>query len=173
MTPVGNLQVLDISRTILDAPNVTKDLLIKGAGSTGTTGADGAIDRITNEILLSLDERPTLVVWLFDQSGSLESPTRIDRQAVRPRVRRAGRDRGLGQPRLPPPRGQAAAHGGRPFGESVQLLTKKPTDDVAAIKEAVRGVADDPSGRENVFQSVQLRGGQVSSLPHASRRGGT
>ena len=27
----------------------------------------GAVDRITHEILLSLDERPTLVVWLFDR----------------------------------------------------------------------------------------------------------
>ncbi len=31
---------------------------------------------------------------------------------------------------------------------------RKPTDDVVAIKAAVRGIADDPSGRENVFQSV-------------------
>ena len=58
---------------MLAGRNVTENLLIKGAGSTGTVGADGAIDRITNEILLSLDERPTLVVWLFDQSGSLKA----------------------------------------------------------------------------------------------------
>ena len=42
------------------------------------------------------------------------------------------------------------------FGASIKLLTKKPTDDVAAIKTAVREVRDDPSGQENVFQSVRF-----------------
>ena len=49
-----------------------KILIVKGAGSVGTAGAIGAVDRITKEILTSLEERPTLVVWLFDQSGSLK-----------------------------------------------------------------------------------------------------
>jgi hypothetical protein len=73
LTPVGNIQVIDIDRTLIAGKNATENLLIKGAGSTGTVGASGAIDRITNEILLSLDERPTLVLWLFDRSGSLKA----------------------------------------------------------------------------------------------------
>ena len=48
-----------------------ENLAVKGAAGEGTTGAVGAIDRITHEILLSLEERKTLVVWLFDQTASL------------------------------------------------------------------------------------------------------
>ena len=62
----------EINRTIEIAtgPQVS-NLAIRGAAGVGATGAVGAIDRITQEILLSLEERKTLVVWLFDQSGSL------------------------------------------------------------------------------------------------------
>ena len=44
----------------------------RAPAASAPAGAMGAVDRITHEILLSLDERPTLVVWLFDQSGSLK-----------------------------------------------------------------------------------------------------
>ena len=50
----------------------------------GTTGATGEIDRITHEILLSLEERKTLVVWLFDQTASLIP----QRKAIRDRFNR-------------------------------------------------------------------------------------
>ena len=69
---VGSIEVHDFNRTILEGPNIPENVIVKGAGSVGTTGAAGAVDRITHEILLSLDERPTLVAWLFDQSGSLK-----------------------------------------------------------------------------------------------------
>ena len=45
--------------------------LVSGVAGVGVTGASGAIDRITHEIMLSLEDRDTLVVWLFDRSGSL------------------------------------------------------------------------------------------------------
>ena len=60
-----NIEVNEFSRTILEGPNIPENAVIKGVGSAGTTAASGAVDRITHEILLSLDERPTLVAWLF------------------------------------------------------------------------------------------------------------
>src|SRR4051812_3102392 len=47
------------------------NLAVKGAAGEGSTGAVGAIDRLTHEILLSLEERKTLVVWCFDSTASL------------------------------------------------------------------------------------------------------
>jgi hypothetical protein len=154
LTPVGILQVLDVDRTILQGHNLTENLLIKGVGSTGTVGAAGAIDRITNEILLSLDERPTLVVWLFDGSGSLKS----QRESIAQRFDRVYDELGVieasGNPAFRRHQDKPLLTAVASFGESVNLLTRQPTDDVVAVKEAVRSIADDPTGRENVFQSV-------------------
>ncbi len=51
---------------------VRSDVAVKGMTGVGTTGTDGAVDRVTYEILRAMEERPTLVVWFFDQSGSLQ-----------------------------------------------------------------------------------------------------
>ena len=54
-------------------PEFSDSILVQGTGSVGANGAEGAIDRLTHEILASLEQRPTMVVWLFDQSGSLKA----------------------------------------------------------------------------------------------------
>jgi hypothetical protein len=44
---------------------------VKGQAGVGATGTGGAIDRLTFEIMQSLEQRKTLVVWLFDATVSL------------------------------------------------------------------------------------------------------
>jgi hypothetical protein len=153
-TAVGDIEVHEFDRTILEGPNIPENVIVKGAGSVGTSGAVGAVDRITHEILLSLDERPTLVVWLFDQSGSLKP----QRESIAKRFDRVYKELGIIEAA-----GNAAfkQHGEKPlltavaeFGTSIQLLTPKPTDELTEIKAAVRAVSDDPTGQENVFQAV-------------------
>jgi hypothetical protein len=159
-TALGEIDVQEFDRTILQGPNLPENVIVKGAGSVGTSGAMGAIDRITHEILLSLDERPTLVLWLFDQSGSLKP----QRESIAKRFTRIYKELGIIEQS-----GNSAfkqhrhPEGARPlltavaqFGSSVELITPKPTDELAQIKSAVRSVSDDPDpgGRENVFQAV-------------------
>jgi len=152
--PVGEIRAPQLDRTILEAPQISENMMIKGAGSVGTTGAEGAIDRITHEILLSLDQRPTLVVWLFDQSGSLKA----QREAIARRFDRVYDELGVIRSS-----GNEAfeRHGGQPlltavasFGTSVDMITHSPTEDLEEIKASVREVRDDESGVENVFRAV-------------------
>jgi hypothetical protein len=150
---IGEIEVHDFDRTILEGPNIPENVIVKGAGSVGTSAAAGAVDRITHEILLSLDERPTLVAWLFDRSGSLKP----QRETIARRFDRVYKELGI----IESSGNEAFRHRDTPlltavaqFGAEVELLTPRPTDDLAEIQAAVRSVGDDASGTENVFQSV-------------------
>lgn len=130
------------------------NLPVRGAAGEGTTGAAGAIDRITQDILLSLEERKTLVIWLFDQSGSL---TR-QRAEINKRFDRIYQELGVieaaGNPAF-------ARHDDKPlltsvvgFGNSINFLLDKPTDNLAEIKESVAKMKQDDSGTEHVFTAI-------------------
>lgn len=155
MTPteVGNIEINNEIQ-IATGLNFNKNLTVRGATGTGVTGASGAIDRLTEEILRSLDERNTLVVWMFDQSGSLAR----QRQAINDRFDRIYEELGVieaaGNPAF-------AKHEDKPlltsvvaFGKEVTMLTPKETDNLAEIKAAVDSIQQDDSGIERVFSAV-------------------
>ncbi len=133
----------------------------KGSVGEGTTGAAGAVDRLTFELLQSLEERPTLVVWLFDQSGSLHRT----RNEIRERfntiydqlgiVERSGgkafRRKTTEVPLLTSIIG---------FGQDVKLYTEEPIYDLAEIKATVDSIPVDTSGTEKVFTAVELAADQ-------------
>ncbi len=136
-------------------PNFAENLTVKGIAGVGVTGATGAVDRITQEIVLSLEERKTLVVWFFDQSGSLET----ERAEITDRFDRVYEELGVIEASGNPAFKQ---HDDKPlltsvvgFGQQVRFLTPKPTDDVAAIKSAVASIETDGSGIEQTFTAVR------------------
>lgn len=155
ITDAGQVKAFDVPM-MLEAPQFTDNLAVKGVGSVGTNAASGAVDRITNEILLSLEQRPTLVVWLFDQSLSLQSK----REQIAERFDRVYDELGLlskaghqgfrGADDQTPPLLTTVAS----FGSDMTLMTPKPTDDLAVIQKAVRSIKDDAAGKENVFTAV-------------------
>lgn len=131
-----------------------KNLAVHGDAGHGVTGTEGAIDRITKEILLSMEERRTLVVWLFDQSGSLtrqreEIYNRIDRVYEELGVIEAVENKRYRRDELQPLLTSVYC-----FGQGVFPVTKKPTANVETIKEAIRSIPEDASGDEYVFTAV-------------------
>jgi hypothetical protein len=132
----------------------SENIVVKGAAGVGTTGAVGAVDRITHEILLSLEERKTLVVWLFDQSPSMIR----QRSTVNDRFDRIYKELGV----LEAAQMEAfKKHDDKPlltsvvaFGKAVQAMTKTPTDQLAEIKKAVDAIPADESGDEMTFHAV-------------------
>ncbi len=150
---------------------VRSDTVVKGMTGVGTTGTDGAVDRITYELLKSMEDRPTLVVWLFDQSGSLQRR----RQEIRDRFDRIYEELGI-------LRAQQAEESDKPdaqqplltsviaFGNQVSLLTKEPTANIDEIRTAIDSIQMDVTGVEKVFHSLFLAVEKYKSF--RSSRGG-
>ncbi|MCR9116811.1 MAG: VWA domain-containing protein [bacterium] len=142
----------------------SENLPVKGAAGQGETGAEGAIDRITHEILNSLEERQTMVVWLFDQSASLLR----QREDIRNRFDKVYEELGV----IEAAGNEAfAKHTDKPlltsivaFGQTVTMRTKKPTDNIAEIKEAVANIQRDDSGVEKVFSAVYMAADKFKSF---------
>jgi hypothetical protein len=143
-----------VNLDIATAPNLSTDMMVKGAVGEGVSGAWGAIDRITHEILLSLAERKTLVVWLFDQSGSLNRT----RTTIYERFDRIYHELGYIEKA-----GHEAfqKHDDKPlltsvvaFGKEFSFRTPEPTDDLAEIKAAIKAIENDDTGVENVFTAI-------------------
>lgn len=131
-----------------------QNLVVRGSAGEGTTGAEGAIDRITQEILLSLEERKTLVVWMFDQTASLIP----QRQALHRRLDRIYQELGIFQV---VPQGTSVNDEEAPllsavigFGQSFQVMTPKPISRIEAIQRVLSELPVDDSGTENVFAAV-------------------
>ncbi|RMF44438.1 MAG: VWA domain-containing protein [Planctomycetota bacterium] len=135
---------------------VRSDVVVKGMTGVGATGTDGAVDRITYEILRAMEERPTLVVWFFDQSGSL---TRR-RQEIRDRFDRIYEELGIVE-RSREASGRTRKYTEEPlltsviaFGSTVNLLTPKPTADIEEIRQAIDSIEMDDTGIERVFSAL-------------------
>jgi len=118
--------------------------------TTGTSekvgGVEGSIDRMTFEIMNSLKERPTLAVWLFDESGSLS----LRREEIANRFETVyGQLDSLKAEKAAPLKTAIVG-----FGKNINFYTPEPTTDVAKCVNLVKGIKDDESGVEMVFTAV-------------------
>ena len=155
---------------VATGPHFSRNMLVRGAAGVGTSGADGAVDRITHEILLSLEERKTLVVWFFDQSGSLES----QRDSINKRFSRIYEELGVVEAS-----GNAAfkRHDSKPlltaavaFGQKVTFLTSKPTDDIQELTSHIAKIPTDKSGIEMTFSAVYQAAERFREYRHKEPR---
>lgn len=152
----GELLTVDVESPVFSGPELTDEISVQGIGSQGVSGAVGAIDRITHEILTSVEQQRTLVVWLFDQSGSL----RKEREQILARFERIYTELGVIEAAENP---AFKKHHDKPlltavvgFGKNPQMLTTEPTDRIEEIEAAAASIADDDTGQENVFRAIRM-----------------
>lgn len=128
----------------------------RGVAGQSTQGAAGAVDRLTFELLQSMEERPTLVAWLFDKSGSLHR----QRREILGRFDRIYEELGIVQQNDASMKNRddkdtrllTSIIG---FGRDVQLYTNKPTSDLARIKDTIESIEVDSTGVELAFTAVE------------------
>jgi len=120
-------------------------------GNAGTArevvdGYEEAIDRITRELMLLLQESKVLAIWCFDQSESMKD----DQKEIRDRIERVYSELGLSDQAA----GDALTTAVVSYGEHFLTHTKLPTSDRDAIRKAIDAVPSDPSGKELMCQAV-------------------
>ena len=121
-------------------------LVVKGDVGVGETGAGGAVDRLTLEIIASLEQRPTVVCWVFDQSLSLAA----QRKEIAARLERVFDELGV----------SAAARSNELFnlvyayGQQVTPVVSVPTQNVGDVVSAINSIPIDGSGVEMTFTAV-------------------
>jgi hypothetical protein len=154
-TPVAVAELFensDIHVDVREADVVPQGLLqgsivIRGDTAVGVTGASGAVDRLTMEIKASLEQRPTLVVWVFDQSVSLsaqrkEIAARLERVFDELRVMDATADEA------------GLMHMVFAYGQQVADVVPKPTRECAEVVKAISEIPVDESGVEMTFTAL-------------------
>ncbi len=151
------ISTMDLSINVQQAVALTESTTsVRGMTGFGVSGTEGAVDRITYEIIKSIEERPTLVVWLFDASVSLSKR----RDEIRGRFDKVYEEIGLvTEERIK--QGKVSAE--EPlltsvfsFGNTVNLLLDKPTSDLNEIRKAIDEIEVDSSGVEMVFSAIHM-----------------
>ncbi len=154
MTP-SPIAKLDLSVNVQQAVALTQSTsAVRGMTGYGVAGTEGAVDRVTYEIIQSIEERPTLVVWLFDASVSLSQR----RQEIRDRFDKIYEEIGLVS-KLKNDKNQTTDRlltSVVSFGSQVNLLLDKPTEDLNLIRNAIDGIQVDSSGVEMVFSALYM-----------------
>jgi hypothetical protein len=146
---------VNVTLTVEKAVGLTEaPKAVRGMTGVGTTGTDGAVDRVTYEILQSLEERPTLVVWVFDSSISMvkrrqEISDRFDRIYQQLGIVQAEKEKREGTAEVPPLLTSILS-----FGSEVEVLTKQPTDDLGEIRSAIEQIGNE-GGDEMVFHAIK------------------
>ncbi|RPI81836.1 MAG: VWA domain-containing protein, partial [Planctomycetaceae bacterium] len=120
-------------------------------GETGALveGYGPALDRLTQELVRLMRQNKILVVWLFDESGSM----RDDQKELKERIHKVYEELKLFENDAPPDVMLSAIVS---FGKELHFQTnrKKPTSDQKAILRAIDNIPVDKTGVENTCQSI-------------------
>lgn len=115
-----------------------------GGGFSTQTSTGGALDRLTLEIINNAQTKDLTVVWLFDASISLNHQRQqiysrfdkiLDELDSAPHIKRVN-------------------HSIVSFGQSFNILSIEPTNNIETLKSDILKISLDDSGIENTFNAI-------------------
>lgn len=113
-------------------------------------GIEGAVDRMAVEIDRSLQNRKTLVIWLFDESGSMAPRRTAIADRFESIYKQLGALKSTGEDVQRRPLKTAVVG----FSDKTTFYTQQPVDDVDEIVAKIRNIKPADSPDENVFTAV-------------------
>ncbi|HEU5118246.1 MAG TPA: vWA domain-containing protein, partial [Isosphaeraceae bacterium] len=143
-------QEIQIASVSLPKPTkLDNTVSINGSGAEHVDNVEGAVDRISIEIMRQLEKGRTLVVWAFDASGSLQAE----------RERLAKYIDGVYAHIDDLDRSELTANEGMltsvvSFGNDRKVLIDPPTTDRKTVVSAIGKVGLDKTGKETTFRTV-------------------
>ena len=136
------------------------DILGEDLGVGEVTGEVGAVvegygtamSRISKELIRIMREEKILVVWLFDESGSMKD----DQKEIRDNFNKIYGELGIAakQEAKTRARDQTLQTAILSYGAGVHVHTAKPTTDLKEVQDAITKIPIDESGLENMCQTV-------------------
>lgn len=116
-------------------------------------GYGAAMGIITQEIVRMMRNSRVTVIWLFDESGSLED----DRREIRENYQRVYEELGIAAAQdedLRKTGGDALLTVVASYGAGINEHTVRPTSEIDKVKEAIDRVPVDQSGQENMCNAI-------------------
>jgi von Willebrand factor type A domain len=131
------------------AMTIAQTVAIKGTGAEHVGGVEGAVDRVAMEVLNRLERGKTLVVWAFDESGSMV----VEREKLAKHIEQVYTHiNQLDENQIAV--GDALMTMVVGFGKDRKAMLPEPTHDTSAVIKAIHDVPLDTTGFESTFQTV-------------------
>jgi hypothetical protein len=124
-----------------------------------------ALDQLAREILRHLKDHKLTVIWLFDESTSMQD----DQKSILQKFDRVSSELKLN---VEPTKKTAGAlnHAIVGFGQSIDYVLEKPREDIDQIGRAIKNLKIDSTGIENTMRAIRDVVEHYSSLIRKDRR---
>jgi von Willebrand factor type A domain len=124
-----------------------------------------ALDQLAREILRHLKDHKLTVVWLFDESASMQD----DQKTIIQKFDRVTSELKLN---IEPNKKTAGAlnHAIVGFGQSIDYVLEKPREDIDQIGRAIRNLKIDSTGTENTMRAIREVVNHYSGIIRKDRR---
>ena len=124
-----------------------------------------ALDQLAREILRHLKDHKITVIWLFDESVSMQD----DQRSIVEKFDRVSSE--LKQ-HIEPSKKSAGAlnHAIVGFGQGLDYMLEKPRDDIDQIGRAIKKLKIDPTGVENTMRAIREVAEHYAGLVRKDRR---
>jgi von Willebrand factor type A domain len=124
-----------------------------------------ALDQLAREILRLLKDHKLTVVWLFDESTSMQD----DQRTILEKFDRVSSELKLN---VEPNKKAAGAlnHAIVGFGQGIDYVLEKPRDDIDQVGRAIKHLKIDPTGIENTMRAIREVVEHYSPLLRKDRR---